>query len=66
MTGDDSPSVCMQMDIVPLIISVPPFTLPVGMAPMDLAEFPPIQFQNKALGKSIFEQKDKTPKKHQW
>ena len=30
---------------------------------MDLAEFPALDFRNKALGKSIFEEKDMTPKR---
>ena len=44
----------MQMDIVPLIISVPPFALPAGFNPMDLAEFPTLQFENKAKRVSKF------------
>ena len=47
VTGDlNSPSVCILMDIVPLIISVPPFELPAGFVPTDLIEFPALEFEN--------------------
>ena len=44
----------MEMDIVPLIISESPFVLPAGFFPTDLAEFPTLEFVNKALKESVF------------
>ena len=45
---NDPPSVNMQMDIIPLIISVPPFSPPNGFAPTDLSGYPIIEFVNSA------------------